>query len=81
LRTVRFVELPVYENIIPLASGYLQKAAQVDSEISEKFTFSIHSQVATANLDDIVDDLIAAASDVYAFSCYVWNGKRVKDVL
>jgi putative methyltransferase len=71
----------VYENIIPLASGYLQKAAQVDSEISEKFTFSIHSQVATANLDDIVDDLIAAASDVYAFSCYVWNGKRVKDVL
>jgi radical SAM superfamily enzyme YgiQ (UPF0313 family) len=72
-RRVTTVELSVYDHTLPLVAGYLQAYATQDPLIAETFDFGICSRGVGADLPEIAADLLERRSDVYAFSCYVWN--------
>jgi hypothetical protein len=80
-RTVSIVELSVYDNTIPLVAGYLQCYATQDPVVAESFTFDIYSRSLRTDPGIIAADLLARDSDVYAFSCYIWNMGVVRTVL
>lgn len=80
-RRVSLVELPLYENTLPLAAGYLQAYAQQDPVIAREYTFTIHAPAATSPVTELLAQLLDADSDVYAMSCYLWNMRRMKEVL
>ncbi|MEU0214011.1 cobalamin-dependent protein [Streptomyces sp. NPDC006265] len=80
-RSVVFVELPTYENMLPLASGYMQAYAQSDPLLHGAYAFQIHSSPVTMEREKIFAELIAKRADIYAFSCYIWNMKLVKWLL
>lgn len=65
----------------PLASGYLQAYAMSDSVIRGEYRFDRYTAVAKKPRTDVIRDLVAAAADVYAFSCYVWNMGLVKSAV
>lgn len=77
---VTFVELSAYESILPLASGYLQAYALKDPDIAAACRFEIFSAPVTDDPDAIAGELIGRGSDVYAFSCYIWNIGLVRRV-
>jgi radical SAM superfamily enzyme YgiQ (UPF0313 family) len=77
---VSLVELPMYANTLPLASGYLQAYAQQDSTIAERCQFSIHAAPASSAVDEVLA-LLPDDTDVYGLSCYLWNMRRMKQVL
>jgi radical SAM superfamily enzyme YgiQ (UPF0313 family) len=79
--SVALVEIPVYPNTLPLASGYLQAYAQQDPEIADEYSFTIHSQPVTYPAADLAQELIDLDCDVYGLSCYLWNMRRVSAVL
>ncbi|MGV9245444.1 cobalamin-dependent protein [Streptomyces sp. NPDC003710] len=81
LKKVLLVELSVFERMTPLASGYLQAYAMTDSVIRSEYRFERYSTVARTPRADVVRDLIGAAADVYAISCYVWNMGLVRAVV
>ncbi len=80
-RKVTLVELTIYERIYPLASGYLQAFACQDQETRKAFTFEKYSTTVKTPVSTILRDLQKSDSDVYAFSCYLWNMGLVKSVL
>lgn len=67
------MELSVFERMTPLASGYLQAYALTDPVIRREYRFDRYSAVAGTPRTDVTRDLVGAAADVYAISCYVWN--------
>jgi hypothetical protein len=73
MKKVTFVELPVFERMIPLASGYLQAYSQADQAVREAYQFEHYTAVVRTARETVIRDLIGAAADIYAFSCYVWN--------
>jgi radical SAM superfamily enzyme YgiQ (UPF0313 family) len=81
MRRVVFLELPLYVNTVPLTSGYLQAYAQQDEETAAAWEFVIEAPPATTPVGELVDTLAAHDADVYAFSCYLWNMRRMKAVL
>ncbi|MEV7389549.1 MULTISPECIES: cobalamin-dependent protein [unclassified Streptomyces] len=81
LKKVLLVELSVFERMTPLASGYLQAYATTDSVIRSEYRFERYTTVARTPRADIIRNLIGAAADVYAFSCYVWNMGLVRSVV
>jgi tRNA A37 methylthiotransferase MiaB len=81
MRKVTFVELSVYENILPLVSGYLQAYASTDSYITSEYTFEKYTASARDPVDTIVRDVLGTAADVYAFACYVWNMGRIRSLI
>ncbi|MFE9402176.1 B12-binding domain-containing radical SAM protein [Streptomyces sp. NPDC006530] len=72
-RQVTIVELSVYDNTVPLVAGYLQCYATRDPHIDETFGFSIYSRSLRTSPDEMLAELLAQQSEVYAFSCYIWN--------
>jgi tRNA A37 methylthiotransferase MiaB len=80
-REVTFVELSVYERITPLASGYLQAYASTEAGIRGSYEFGQYTASVKTPRDQILGELLAKDSDVYAFSCYVWNMGLVKGIL
>ncbi|GGS43710.1 B12-binding domain-containing radical SAM protein [Streptomyces violaceus] len=80
-KRVVLVEIPTYENILPLASGYIQACAQADDEVAAAHTFEILSSPVTADRDKLLEELAGKAADVYTFSCYIWNMKLVRWLL
>lgn len=80
-RSVALVEVPLYPNTLPLASGYLQAYAQQDPEIADAFSFTIHSRSVAHPEDELTAELVALDADVYALSCYLWNMRRMRNVL
>jgi len=80
-RHVTFVELPLYPNTLPLASGYLQAFAQQDPEIAETFTFEIHSSPSTTPTETVLEQLLSGDTEVFALSCYLWNMRAAKRLL
>jgi hypothetical protein len=82
MKKVTFVELTAFEGIIPLASAYLQMYACTDPDIAASFAFEIcNAPVTAADAGALAEELSAAGSDVYAFSCYLWNMGIVERVL
>ncbi|MEW6742798.1 MAG: radical SAM protein [Planctomycetota bacterium] len=70
---VALTEINIYENMIPLISGYLQAYACKDPEIRRQFEFQRYATTVKADESRMVRDLLELKADVYAFSCYVWN--------
>ncbi len=81
MKKVTFVELSVFERIMPLVSGYLQAYAMTDPVIRGEYRFEQYTTVARTPRAEIIRDLIGSAADVYAFSCYVWNMGLVRSVV
>ncbi|MFF7934454.1 radical SAM protein [Streptomyces sp. NPDC007940] len=75
------VEIPTYENILPLASGYIQACAQEDIEVGPAHTFEIVSYPVTDDRHKLLEELSGKYADVYTFSCYIWNMKLVSWLL
>lgn len=80
-RRVAQVEIPLYPHTLPLASGYLQAFALQDTVIAEGYEFVVHSRAVSEPCDQLVAELLGLDCDVYAFSCYLWNMRRVQTVL
>lgn len=78
---VTLVELTIYERIFPLVSGYLQAYACREPEIRRAYAFDKYSTTVKTPLPVILQDLQKSDSDVYAFSCYLWNMGLVKSVV
>lgn len=80
MRRVVLVELPVWERITPLVSGYLQAYALTDPDVRAGWEFSYYTGSIKAQAGQVTADLIGLAGDVYGFSCYVWNIGLVRRV-
>ncbi|MGV9316241.1 B12-binding domain-containing radical SAM protein [Streptomyces sp. NPDC003691] len=80
-RKVVLVEIPTYENILPLASGYIQACAQEDLEVGPDHTFEIVSYPVTDDRHKLLEELAGKYADIYTFSCYIWNMKLVSWLL
>jgi tRNA A37 methylthiotransferase MiaB len=78
MKKVTCVELPVFERMTPLATGYLHAYAQADQAVRHEYLFEHYTAVVRTAREKIIKDLIASDADVYAFSCYVWNMGLVK---
>lgn len=80
-RKVVLIELPTYENILPLASGYIQAYAQSDESVAAEHAFEIASYPVTGDRDQMRSELAAKNAQLYTFSCYIWNMKLVRWLL
>jgi radical SAM superfamily enzyme YgiQ (UPF0313 family) len=78
---VSFVELTIYERLFPLVSGYLQAYACQEPVIKKAFSFEKYSTTVKTPYLNILRDLQNSDSEVYAFSCYIWNMGLVKSLL
>lgn len=76
--SVVLVELPTYENILPLASGYLRAIAEADPTLGATHSFEIASFPVARDPEEVADELVAKNADYYTFSCYMWNIKHVR---
>jgi hypothetical protein len=73
---VVLVELPLFEEITPLVSGYLQASALLSPTVRERFEFSVRTIVVSDR--DAVDALCDLEADIVGVSTYVWNAKVVR---
>ncbi len=80
-KKVSLVEINVLEKMIPLVSGYLQSYACADSRIKEKYSFNKYSSNVNVPEKQILRELIEQDSDIYAFSCYLWNTELVRRLI
>jgi radical SAM superfamily enzyme YgiQ (UPF0313 family) len=78
---VAFVELPIIDRLVPLASGYMEAYARKDPKIREGVQFEKLSIVSTAPYEKVRDAVLAVPAEVYAFSCYVWNMGTIRRLL
>jgi radical SAM superfamily enzyme YgiQ (UPF0313 family) len=81
MKKVTFIEFPVFAGVLPLASGYMQAYCLKDSLLSSSFQFEKISLGVKTPYEEIISTLVASDSDVYAFSCYVWNSKLVRRII
>ncbi len=75
------VEVPLYPNTLPLASGYLQAFAAQDPRVAAGCEFVIHSRAVSEPTEQLIAELLDLDCDVYAMSCYLWNMRRMQAVL
>lgn len=80
-KKVVLVEIPTYENILPLASGYIQACAQEDEAVAAAHTFEIVSYPVTDDRHKVLEELAGKYANIYTFSCYIWNMKLVSFLL
>jgi hypothetical protein len=80
-KRVTFVELSVYDNTVPLVSGYLQAYASRDPLIAEAFDFDVYSRGVHADLCAVAGKLAERGSCVFALSCYIWNAGAIRRIL
>lgn len=77
-KNVTFVEINVYDGMIPLATGYLEAYARQDPELRRDHRFTKYVTTRTTPIDTIVRDLVRTEADVFALSSYIWNMGLVK---
>lgn len=80
-RSVTLVEINVYEKMTPLVSGYLQAYACKDAHLRNTFRFDTITTTRQTPVRAIARDLANRGSDLYAFSCYLWNIGLVKSLV
>jgi radical SAM superfamily enzyme YgiQ (UPF0313 family) len=80
-RKVTFVELPTFDGVLPLASGYMETVCRKDPSIVASFQFEKISMAVYTSHTKILSTLEQSDADVYAFSCYVWNMGLVRRLL
>jgi radical SAM superfamily enzyme YgiQ (UPF0313 family) len=81
MKKASLVELTAFDKIIPLATAYLKSYAEKDPEITANFELDMYVAPVVADRDSVAADLESSASDVYAFSCYLWNMELVRWLL
>ncbi|MGW0515827.1 B12-binding domain-containing radical SAM protein [Crossiella sp. NPDC003009] len=81
MTTVALVEIHSWHSFLPLVSGYLQSYARQDEVVAQKYEFEILSRHTSDGRVALVAELAELDCDIYAFSCYIWNGKLVREVL
>lgn len=81
MKTVTVVELTAFDKIVPLASGYLCGYASLDPQVASGYEFRIYDAPVTVDRETALADLTLHHSDVYGFSCYVWNMGLVRWLL
>lgn len=67
--------------MIPLVSGYLEVYACMDPNIKANFEFHKYTTTIDKPGEALVTELAEQNSDIYAFSCYVWNMALIKALL
>ncbi len=72
-QSTTLIEVNIFDQMLPLTSGYLQSYASQNDEIVESFDFYKFSTTVHASDESILDDVLAKNSRVYALSCYLWN--------
>lgn len=80
-QSVTFVEINIFEKMLPLVSGYLQAYACADPELDKTYRFNRYTTTTQRPLVQLVKDLAAHDSDIYAFSCYLWNMGIIKSLV
>jgi radical SAM superfamily enzyme YgiQ (UPF0313 family) len=80
-KKVVLVEIPTYENILPLASGYIQACAEDDDAMAARYSFEITSYPVTDDREKLLEELANKSAQVYTFSCYIWNMRLVSWLL
>jgi hypothetical protein len=80
-RKVVLVEISQIADVFPLASAYLRNYALAHGAASGDVDFVIRPLHVDNSLNAMVSSLVAEAADVYTFSCYCWNMRRVLQVL
>ena len=80
MKKVLFVEFSIWNRLTPLVSGYLQAYAETDPELCREYSYEQYTTTVKAPAGTIIQDLIGAAADIYAFSCYVWNMRLIRSV-
>lgn len=73
--SVTFVEINLFDQMLPLTSGYLQSYACQNSEIVDSFSFIKYSTTVHETDESILNDILKNESRIYALSCYLWNIK------
>jgi len=73
-RQITTVELGLFERMVPLLGGYLEASVSLDAELKRDFRFAKRSIMSKkVRSRELLGHLASDESDVYAFSCYVWN--------
>ncbi len=80
-RNVTLVEINIFDKMLPLVSGYLQAYACADSLLRDSYSFSKYTTTVTTPFVQLVKDLSQYDSQVYAFSCYLWNMGLIRSLL
>lgn len=78
---VTFVELPTFEGVVPLASGYMEAMCRTDHDLAGRCRFEKISLPVKTPWREVLGALRQCDADVYAFSCYVWNSGMVRRLL
>src|SRR5260370_28680336 len=81
MKKARLGELTGFDKIIPLATAYLKSYASKDPEITANFSLDMYVAPVAADRDSVAADLESSGSDIYAFSCYLWNMELVRWLL
>src|SRR5215471_3568300 len=81
VRNVTFVELSVFERIVPLVAGYLEAYAMADPGLAAEYRFNTYTTTIKTPLEQIARDVLATDGDVFALSCYVWNMGLVRPLV
>jgi putative methyltransferase len=80
-RKVVLVELTQIANAFPLASAYMKNYAARHSAAAAEYQLEIRPFHVDVPVDQVIGTLRDEAADVYTFSCYCWNMKRVRQVV
>src|SRR5262245_18724135 len=75
---VTFVELPTYEGVVPLASGYMEAVCRADADLASRCRFEKISLAVKTPWRDVLSVLQQRDANIYAFSCYVLNSGLVR---
>jgi tRNA A37 methylthiotransferase MiaB len=78
MRKVTFIEQTVFNGVLPLVSGYLQACVQKDPTLAAEYGFEHQSLHVSTPFESVLQGLVDSRADVYAFSCYVWNMRKVR---
>lgn len=78
---VVFVEISQVESAFPLASAYLHNHARKHALSAREYSFVIRPFHAGASVEQVVDAVSGDDGDIFAFSCYAWNMKRIRGVV
>lgn len=80
-RKVVMVEVTQIEHTFPLASAYMKNYAKAHAATAADWDIRIRPFYVAVPGDRILDELVRERADVYTFSCYCWNMKRIRALL
>ena len=80
-KRLTIVEINIFDQMLPLVSGYLQAYACTDPQVKDNYVFEKYTTTVKTPFLQLVQELSAQDSYIYAFSCYLWNMGLVRSVV